>query len=101
MFIHVGSPLVRAWGAKFHGSDWVLSSTPTCLFEVYRWAGGLGYPAGGFLSPTYRSYRQPPAFTLLSDASGDAILGYYLGPEPAFGVRFICVFDADVSARLR
>lgn len=84
-------PRIRL-GPEFHAdvSFW-------CLLV----AGGLGSPAGCFPAPLYRSYMQPPAFTLWSDASGDPMWGYFLGPEPGSDVWWRVEFGADVRTRLR
>ena len=63
--------------------------------------GGLGFPAGRVSAPLYRSFLQPPTFTLWSDASGDAKEAYFLSPEPGSGVWWRYEFDDDVRARLR
>ena len=63
--------------------------------------GGLGSPAGRLSAPLYRSFLRPPTFTLWSDASGDAIGGYFLGPGPGSGVWWRFEFGDDVRARLR
>ena len=62
--------------------------------------GGLGSPAGRLSAPLYRSFMQPPTFTLWSDASGDAMGGYFLGPGPGSGVWWRFEFGDDVRARL-
>ena len=64
-------------------------------------AGGLGSQAGRLSAPLYRSYMQPSAFTLWSDASGDAMGGLFLGPELGLGVWWRFELDDDVRTRLR
>ena len=92
MLNHVGLPPVRAWGAKFHTSHSRAASYPRIQsghefhtdmsFSRLLVAGGLCSSTGCFSAPLYRRYSQPPAFTLWSDASGDAMGGYFWGPSP-------------------
>ena len=62
--------------------------------------GELGSPAGHLSAPLYRSFSQSPTFTLWLDASGDAMGGYFLGPELGSGAWWRFEFDVDVRARL-
>ena len=63
--------------------------------------GGLGSPAGHLSAPLCCSFLQPPTLTLWSDASGNAMGEYVLGPEPGSGAWWRFEFDDDVRARLR
>ena len=84
-----------------------LGKTKSCEFHAdvsfWRFVGGgrVRFSRALFSAPLYRSYMQPPAFTLWSDASGDAMGGYFLGPEPGSGVWWRVGLDADVRTRLR
>ena len=85
MLTNVGLHPVRAWDAKFHVAHTSAASSPRIRLgpeldaDVSFWrllvAGGLGAPAGRFSAPLYRSYMQPPAFSLWSDGFGDAMGG--------------------------
>ena len=102
---------IRAWSATFHVARKSAQSSPRiCLgpefhADVSFWrllvAGGLGSPTGRFYTPLYRSYTQPPAFFLWSDASGNAMEGFCVRPEPGLGVWMRFDFDDDVHERLR
>ena len=110
MLNQVGLAPVRAWSEKFHGPHARPASSsrirlgPDFHAEVSFWRllveGGLGSVAGRLSAPLCRSYSQPPAFTLWSDASGDAMRDYFLGPVPGVGVWWRVEFNADVRARL-
>ena len=63
--------------------------------------GGLGSVAGRLSAPLCRSFMQPPAFTLWSDASGDAMGGYFLGTVPGADVWWRVEYKAGIRARLR
>ena len=111
MLNQVGLPPAGAWSAKYHESHTRAASSPRIHLgpefhaDASFWRllveGGLGSPAGRLSAPLYRSFLQPPTFTLWSDASGDAMGGYFLGPEPGSGVWWRFEFDDDVRARLR
>ena len=111
MVDHIDFPLVRTWSAKFHASHTRAASSPRIHLgpdfhaDVSFWRllveGGLGSPAGRLSAPLYRSYMQPPMFTLSSDASGDAMGEFIFGPKPGSGVWWRFDFDDDVRARLR
>ena len=74
MLNQVSLPPVRAWSAKFHVSHTRAASSPRMHLgpefhvDVSFWrllvARGLGSPAGRLSAHLYRSYMQPPAFTL-------------------------------------
>ena len=97
MLNQVGLPPARAWSAKYHPSHTRAAPSPRIHLgpefhaDASFWrllvAGGLGSPAGRLSAPLYRSFLQPPAFTLWSDASGDAMGGYFWAssPGPACG----------------
>ena len=107
----VGLPPARAWSAKYHASHTRAASSPRIHLgpefhaDASFWRllveGGLGSPAGRLSAPLYRSFMQPPTFTLWSDASGDAMGGYFLGPGPGSSVWWRFEFGDDVRARLR
>ena len=111
MLNQAGLPPVRAWSAKYHALHTRAASSPRIRLgpelhaDASFWrllvTGGLGSPAGRLSAPLYRSFLQPPTFTLWSDASGDVMGGYVLGPEPGSGVWWRFEFDDDVRARLR
>lgn len=106
MLNHHGLPTIRARSAKFHVSHTRTASSrrtrlgPEFHADVSFWrlmvAGGVGSPAGRFFAPSYRSYMQPPAFTLWSDVSGDSMGGYILGPETGSGAWWHLDFDDEV-----
>ena len=103
--------LARAWSAKYHASHTRAAASPgihlgpefhaDALFWRLLVEGGAGSPAGRLSASLYCSLLQPPTFTLWSDASGDAMGGYFLGPEPGSGVWWRFEYDDDVRARLR
>ena len=68
-------------------------------------AGGRRVSLGGsLLGPFVQQLHAAArvyAFTLWSDASGDSMSGYFLGPEVGSGVWWRFEFDDDVRARLR
>ena len=96
MLNQVGLRPARAWSAKYHASHTRAASSPRIHLgpEFHADASfwrllverGLGSPAGRLTAPMYRSFMQPPTFTLWSDASGDATGGYFFGPELGSGV---------------
>ena len=85
MLTTVSLRFVHAWGAKFHVAHTSAASSPRIrlgpefhadVFILRLFVeGGLGSPACRFFATLYRSYTQPPAFFLRSDASGDAMGG--------------------------
>ena len=91
MLNQVGLPPARAWSAKYHASHTRAASSPRIHLgpefhaDASFWRllveGGLGSPAGRLSVPLYRSFLHPPTFTLWSDASGDAMGGYFFGPR--------------------
>ena len=111
MLNQVGLPPALAWSAKYHASHTRAASSPRIHLgpefhdDASFWRllveGGLGSPAGRLSAPLYRSVLQPTTFTLRSDASGDAMGGFVLGPEPGFRVWWSFEFDDNVRARLR
>ena len=111
MLNQVGLPPARAWSAKYHASHTRAASSPRIHLgpefqaDASFWRlvveAGLGSPAGRLSAPLYRSFLQPPTFILWSDASGDAMGGYFLGPERGSGVWWRFEFGDDVRARLR
>ena len=111
MLNNLGLPPVRAWGAQCHVPQTRTASSrrirlgPEFHVDVSFWrllvTEGLGSPAGRLSAPLYRSYMQPLAYTLWSDASSDSMGGYYLGSESGFGVWWCFDFDKDVRTRLR
>ena len=100
MLNQVGLPPVCAWSAKCHAPHTRAASTPRIRLgpvlhaDASFWrllvTGGLGSPAGRLSAPLYRSFWQPPTFTLWSDASGDAMGGYVFGPRAR--VRCVVAF---------
>ena len=107
----VGLRPVRACGTKFLVVHTSTASSPRIqlgpefLTEVsflrLLVAGGSGSLTGHFSAPLYYSYMPLPAFTMWSDASGDAMAGSFLGPEPGLGVWWRLYFDDEVRERLR
>ena len=104
--------LARAWSAKYHASHTRAASSPRINLgpefhaDASFWRllveGGLGSPAGRLSAPLYRTFLQPPTFTLCSDASGDPMGGYFFGaPSPGPACDDVFEFDDDVRARLR
>ena len=91
MLNQVGLRPARAWSAKYHASHTRAVSSPRIHLgpEFHADASfwrllverGLGSPAGRLTAPMYRSFMQPPTFTLWSDASGDATGGIILAPS--------------------
>ena len=105
MLNNLGLPPVRAWGAQCHVPQTRTASSrrirlgPEFHVDMSFWrllvTEGLGSPAGRLSAPLYRSYMQPLAYTLWSDASSDSMGGYYLGPESGFGMWWRFGFDED------
>ena len=99
MLNQVGLHPARTWSANHHAPHTRAASSPRIRLgpefhaDVSFWrllvTGGLGSPAGRLSTPLYRSFLQPPTFTLWSDASGDAMGGYVSGPEPGSGVWWL------------
>ena len=91
MLNQVGLPPARASSAKYHASHTRAASSPRihlgpefhadASFSRLLVNGRLVPPAGRLSAPLYRSFLQPPTFTMRSDASGNAMGGLFFGPR--------------------
>ena len=62
---------------------------------------GLGSVGGTLGAPLIWSFPQTPTYTLWSDASGDAMGGWFLEAGASSGVWWRYEFDVDVRSRVR
>jgi len=63
--------------------------------------GELGSARGKFCAPLIRSFPQPPAYMLWSDASGDAMGGWFLEHGADSGIWWRYDFSTEVRSRFR